>query len=159
MVARAQENNWERCSARRYIGPMIGEVGNPRYEFIVTSCGEALLSSSLDGTIESFNPAAESLYGYSANEMIGASLSVLGPAGIATVGIQWGRAGTASSVSLESQARRKDGSVIDVSVTLSPLRDADGDVCGVISVIRGMSESCAPCRATCRGRIALCRGV
>ena len=120
---------------------MMGEGCNPRYEAIVTSCGEALLSSSLDGTIESCNPAAESLYGYSANEMIRASLSVLGPAGIATVGTQWGPPGSGSSVSLESQARRKDGSVIDVSVTLSPLRKADGDVCGVISVIRGRSES------------------
>ena len=120
---------------------VMGEMSNPRYEAIVTSCGEAILSSSLDGTIESFNPAAESLYGYSANEMIGAPLSVLGPAGLAAVGPQWGPPDQGSSVSLESHARRKDGSVIDVAVTLSPLCDADGKVAGVISVVRAIRDS------------------
>ena len=48
-------------------------------EAIVNSSGEAILSEGLDGTIESWNPAAERLYGYSAKEMIGASVALLRP--------------------------------------------------------------------------------
>jgi PAS domain S-box-containing protein len=111
-----------------------------RSDAIVASCGEAILSSSLDGTIESCNPAAESLYGYSASEMIGASVRLLGQAGIEAIAAGSGPPLDGSAVSLESRARRKDGSVIDVSVTLSALRDAEGEVSGVVSVVRGVSE-------------------
>jgi PAS domain S-box-containing protein len=115
-------------------------MDSQRYEAIVRSSGEAILSSSLTGTIESCNPAAESLYGYAAHEMIGTSIRRLGPAGIEAVAAEWGPARDASPVSLETQVRRKDGSVIDVSLTLSPLCDAAGEVAGVVSVVRGVSE-------------------
>jgi PAS domain S-box-containing protein len=117
----------------------MGEAQGQRYEAIVASSGEAILSSSLTGTIESWNPAAESLYGYSAKEIIGTSIRVLGPAGIEAVAAEWGPARQARSLSLETRGRRKDGSVVDVSVTLSPIGDAAGEVAGVVSVVRGVS--------------------
>jgi PAS domain S-box-containing protein len=119
---------------------MAGAAGQ-RYEAIVRSSGEAILSSSANGTIESWNPAAESLYGYSANEMIGASVGVLGTAGIETIAVEWDPERQGRPVSLETRARRKDGSVVDVSLTLSPIRDAAGKVAGVVSVVRGVSET------------------
>ena len=116
------------------------EARSRGYEAIVSSSGEAILSSSLTGTIETWNPAAESLYGYSAEEMIGESVAVLGPAGIAAISPGWGRAPVGSPLSLETRARLNGGSLIDVSVTLSPLRDGAGEVVGVVSVVRGVSE-------------------
>jgi PAS domain S-box-containing protein len=111
-----------------------------RYEAIVRSSGEGILSSSLNGTIESCNPAAETLYGYSANEMIGANMRMLGQAGSEAIGAEWGSAEGPSSKSTETRGRRKDGSVMDVSLTLSPLRDDYGEAAGVVSVVRRGSE-------------------
>jgi PAS domain S-box-containing protein len=119
---------------------VLGEAQRRRDEAIVRSSGEAILSSSMTGTIETWNPAAEALYGYSAEEMIGASVADLGPAGISAISPAWGTAPVSSPVSLESRARLKGGSLVDVSVTLSPLRDGAGKVVGVVSVVRGVSE-------------------
>jgi PAS domain S-box-containing protein len=112
-----------------------------RCDMIVRSSGEAILSSGLDGTIVSVNPAAEQLYGYSAKEMIGASMEMLQPAETDTVAADWEALRQGGSVSLETSVRRRDNSPVDVAVTLSPLRDEGGEVIGVVSVARDVSAS------------------
>jgi PAS domain S-box-containing protein len=118
---------------------LMGGARGGCYEAIVRSSGEAILSSSLAGTIESCNPAAEFLFGYSAQEMIGTSIRMLGAAGVEAAATEWGTVRDRSPASLETRARRRDGSVIDVSVTLSPMCDAAGEITGVVSVVRGAS--------------------
>ena len=117
------------------------EARSRRCETIVGSSGEAILSSSLAGTIESWNPAAERLYGYSAKEMIGASVALLRTAeGVDDVArVRW-MLGEGKSVSLETRERRKNGSLVDIAVALSPLFDDAGDVTGVVSVVRDVTE-------------------
>ena len=111
-------------------------------EAIVNSSGEAILSEGLDGTIESWNPAAERLYGYSAKEMIGASVALLRPNGNLDDAIRERRlVWEGESVSLETRERRRDGVLVDVAVTCSPLRDDAGQVTGVVSVVRDVGES------------------
>jgi PAS domain S-box-containing protein len=113
-----------------------------RAEALVASLGEAILSADLDGTIETWNPAAELLYGYSAEQMIGASVSLLAPDGgldeltderrpIPNGG--WG--------SSEASHRRVDGRLIYVAITRSPLCDDAGAITGAVSVVHDVSES------------------
>ena len=117
------------------------EARSRRCETIVTSSGEAILSSSLDGTIESWNPAAERLYGYSAKEMIGASVALLRTADYLDDVARVRRAlGEGKSVSLETRERRKNGSLVDIAVALSPLFDDAGEVTGVVSIVRDVTE-------------------
>jgi PAS domain S-box-containing protein len=113
-----------------------------RGEAIVASSGDAILSEDLGGTIETFNRAAERLYGYSAAEMIGESVALLRPDGDLAHAIDERRPPCAGdAVSLETQERRQDGALIDVAVTRSPLRADSGEVTGVVSVVRDVSES------------------
>jgi len=117
------------------------EARSRRCETIVASSGEAILSSSLEGTIKSWNPAAERLYGYSAKEMIGASVALLRTAeGVDDVIRVRRMLGEGKSVSLETRERRKDGSLVDIAVALSPLFDDAGDVTGVVSIVRDVTE-------------------
>jgi len=117
------------------------EARSRRCETIVGSSGEAILSSSLVGTIESWNPAAERLYGYSAKRMIGASVALLRTAeGADDVARARRMLGEGKSVSLETRERREDGSLVDVAVALSPLFDDAGDVTGVVSIVRNVTE-------------------
>jgi PAS domain S-box-containing protein/putative nucleotidyltransferase with HDIG domain len=112
-----------------------------RFEAIVASSGEAILSGSLDGTIESWNPAAERLYGYSAQEMIGASIERLLPSGgVAGFAPELRSVASGASISLELPERRKDGELVDVAVTLSPLRDDRGEVTSLVSIVRDVTE-------------------
>jgi PAS domain S-box-containing protein len=117
------------------------EARSRRCETIVGSSGEAILSSSLAGTIESWNPAAERLYGYSAKEMIGASVALLRTVeGVDDVARVRRMLGEGKSVSLETRERRKNGSLVDIAVALSPLFDDAGDVTGVVSIVRDVTE-------------------
>jgi PAS domain S-box-containing protein len=104
---------------------------------IVRSLGEAILSIALDGTIERCNPAAERLYGYTAAEMVGASMEMLRPEASTTVPPDWEALSKGGWVSLDTSAQRKDDTIVDVSVTMSPLRDASGTVTGVVSTAVG----------------------
>src|SRR5680860_1505969 len=114
-----------------------------RLAAVVEFSGEAIVSTSSDGTITSWNPAAESLYGYSRQEMIGKSVILLSPedrtgevdAILAEVG-----AGQ-TVVNFERIERRKDGTVFPVSLTISPICDAAGRVVGTSAIARDMTEA------------------
>jgi PAS domain S-box-containing protein len=112
-----------------------------RRDMIVRSLGEAILSIALDGTIEGCNPAAEQLYGYAATELVGASADMLQPAQTTAAAPDWDALSKGGGVSVDSNMRRKDDTVIDVAVTFSPLRDEQGEVMGVVSVARDVSAS------------------
>ncbi len=107
---------------------------------IVESSGDAIIGSSLDGLIGSWNQGAERLFGYTAKEMIGRPLSVLL---VPEHAIEEERAGLAAGelgAPFETVHRHKNGSDVDVSVTISPIRDSRGELVGASLAARDMSE-------------------
>jgi len=109
---------------------------------IVASCEDAILSESLDGTVLSWNAAAQRMYGYTAEEMIGRSIAVLIPAyrpnelpGI----LQRIRQGELVE-GFETVRICKNGEAIDVSVTLSPIRNTTGQVTGASAISRDITQ-------------------
>jgi PAS domain S-box-containing protein len=107
-----------------------------RLAAIVTSSQDVIFSKDFDETVTSWNAAAEALHGYSAEEMIGTDVEVLTPAGREgeprrlTERVRRGE----RISGFETQRNRKDGSVVEVSLTLSPILDDAGDI-EAVSVI------------------------
>jgi len=112
-----------------------------RLATIVDCTNDAIISESLDGTITSWNPAAERIYGYSAEEMVGRSIHVLVPPGQGReIDDFLARVARGDSVSLPNTVRiRKDGSRMHVDVSNSPIRDSGGTVVGVASIARDIT--------------------
>jgi two-component system, OmpR family, sensor histidine kinase VicK len=110
---------------------------------IVDSSNDAIVGKTLEGVITTWNRGAEQIYGYTAAEMIGKDISVLVPGGrgdeiraiIASM-----VAGNVRSEHFETKRVRKDGRVIEVSVTVSPIRNSDGTITGASSVARDVTE-------------------
>jgi PAS domain S-box-containing protein len=109
---------------------------------IVESSYDAITSLTLDRIIASWNPAAERIYGYSKAEIIGVSAERITPGD---------RAGEINAVQdkiragrpverLETYRVRKDGTVFPVSITVSPLREANGPVNGTCVITRDLTD-------------------
>lgn len=109
---------------------------------IVESSSDAILSKNLDETITSWNAAAESLYGYSSAEIIGKPGSILLPADKIHEErdlLERLRRGE-RIVRFKTQRLRKDGTPVEVGLTVSPLRDASGHIEGSSIIARDLSE-------------------
>ncbi len=113
-----------------------------RLAAIVESSDDAIISLGPDGTILTWNSGAERLYRYTANEAIGRSRALIVPAGkVAETTAMMERAARGEhGVSFETQRVRKDGSMIDVSLTISPLTDSAGRVTGVATIARDITS-------------------
>jgi PAS domain S-box-containing protein len=109
---------------------------------IVESSDDAIVSKDLEGTITTWNRGAERLFGYTAEEMIGHSIVQLIPADRADEEADILRRirGAEKVDHFETVRRRKDGSLVDVSVTVSPIRDQSGVVVGASKVVRDITE-------------------
>jgi PAS domain S-box-containing protein len=109
---------------------------------IVQSCDDAIVGETLDGTVVSWNTGAERLYGYSAAEMIGHSISVLIPSyrpeelPEILEAIKRGE----GVDGLETVRLRKDGRPVEVSLTISPIKDAGGQVVGASTVTHDITR-------------------
>jgi len=110
---------------------------------IVDSSNDAIIGKTLDGIITTWNRGAQGVYGYTAAEMVGKSISLLVPkerpdevreiiAGMLAM--------DARTKHFETQRICKDGRRIDVSLTVSPIRDSDGTIVGASSVARDTTE-------------------
>ena len=110
---------------------------------IVSSSNEAIIGASLDGIIVSWNHGAEQIYGYRPDEIIGRHISHLAPPARCEEmsrlleGVKAGH----RICHLETVRQTKDGRTIDVSVTISPVRNAEGKVIGAASIARDITES------------------
>ena len=109
---------------------------------IIKSSDDAIVSKDLNGIIQSWNPAAERMFGYTAEEAIGHSIYLIIPDDRHDE-----EAHVIASVSrgevvdhYETQRRRKDGSLIDISLTVSPVRDSRGVIVGASKVARDITE-------------------
>lgn len=108
---------------------------------LVESSGDAIIRLSTDGIIETWNPAAERIYGYAAGEVVGRSIDILIPPehrGRAA----FLRQGTSAHAveTFEAVRLRKDGRLIDVSVTLAPIVDGSGRLVGLCHISRDITE-------------------
>ena len=118
------------------------EEARARLAAIVNSAEDAIYSCDLAVVITSWNRGAERLYGYTAEEVIGQSMAVLLPdrkiEGVLAKRVAAARAGEPSE-SYTSVRRRKDGSLVDVTISLFPIRDQDGTVMGLSSITRDIT--------------------
>jgi PAS domain S-box-containing protein len=109
---------------------------------IVQFCDDAIISKTLDGTVVSWNTGAERLYGYSAAEMVGRSISVLippyRPEELPEIYDALKRGEGVDG--LETVRIRKDGTAVEVSLTISPIKDAGGQVVGASTVTRDITR-------------------
>lgn len=113
-----------------------------RLAAIVEHSDDAIFSTDLEGKITSWNTGAERLYGFSAAEAIGQSITMTLPQGRADEQPEiLHRIHQGESVeNYETQRRRKDGTIIDVSLTVSPIKDAADKVIGVSKVARDITD-------------------
>jgi len=109
---------------------------------VVEFSGEAIMSSTLDGTITSWNPAAERLFGYSGQEIIGKSDDLLSPADQTDENAAvLGRVKAGEQVeSFETIRVRKGGSEFAASLCVAPIRTADGTVIGTSVVAHDVTR-------------------
>ena len=108
---------------------------------IVESSDSAISSETLEGTIISWNPAAENMYGYSASDMAGQHVSRLAPDDLKgeVLGILERISVGECMDHLETVRSTKEGSRIEVSLTISPIKDAHGMVVGVSTIARDIT--------------------
>ena len=113
-----------------------------RLAAIVDSSNDAIVGSRFDGTVVSWNAAAERIYGYSAAEMIGRPLRTIVPSDqIDRIRRLHGRVAAGKAIDhFQTVQRRKDGRLIDVDLTLSPVRDATGAVVAMSAISRDVTE-------------------
>jgi len=109
---------------------------------IVESSDDAIISTDLTGIIATWNKGAERIFGYTTAETVGRSFTILIPAEgferesqILTEVLKGKRV-----EHYETVRQRKDGSLIDISLTSSPLKDEDGNIVGAAKVARDISE-------------------
>ena len=113
-----------------------------RLAAIVDSSDDAIIGKTMDTTIVSWNRGAERIYGYTAAEVIGRPISVLVPPGSENeVPAIMERLRRGEKVEhYETKRQRKDGTVIDVSVTVSLIKTRSGEIIGASAVARDITE-------------------
>jgi PAS domain S-box-containing protein len=139
-----QEGDHEviQCNLRDITDRIQAEETSLYLASIVSSSYDAILSKDLDGRITSWNAAAERLYGYSAQEIVGQSVTRL---------FAPGRQGEFEQIMarirrgeridhFETVRMRKDGTFLTVSVTISPVRDHTNSIIGASTIARDITE-------------------
>jgi len=113
-----------------------------RLAAIVASSDDAIVSKDLDGTILTWNRGAERIFGYTPAEAVGKSIRMIIPADRQSeeddvlARIRLGH----TVDHFETVRQRKDGTLIDVSVTISPVRTAEGEIVGASKIARDITE-------------------
>jgi PAS domain S-box-containing protein len=113
-----------------------------RLASIVEFSDDAIISKNLDGIIESWNAGAERVFGYTADEAIGQPVLMLFPPDRQNEEPEiLNRIRRGERIDhYETVRRRKDGSLIDISLTVSPIKDTDGRVTGASKIARDITE-------------------
>ena len=110
---------------------------------IVASSDDAIVSKDLNGIVQSWNDAAERIFGYSAAEMIGQSITKLMPPECVNEESEFlAKIRRGERIKhFQSTRVRKDGRRIDISVTISPIKDGNGTIIGASKVARDITET------------------
>ncbi|GHO55248.1 PAS domain-containing protein [Ktedonobacter robiniae] len=112
------------------------------YEAIIASSDDAIVSKTLEGIITSWNPAAISLFGYTAQEAIGQSVLLIIPEELHAEEkeiLKTLRQGKRIE-HFETVRQRKDGTRVEVSLSISPVKDRNGTIIGATKIARDISE-------------------
>ena len=119
------------------------EIARRRLAAIVESSEDAVISKNLEGIIETWNKAAERVFGYRAEEVIGKSITILIPSDRineeATI-LERIRQGERIE-HFETFRQRKDGTVFNTSLTISPIKNEHGQVIGASKILRDITEN------------------
>jgi PAS domain S-box-containing protein len=110
---------------------------------IVESSDDAIISKTLDGIITSWNPGAEKLFGYAASECVGKPMRLLFPTELLTEEneiLQRMARGEAVTSHVDTVRLGKYGKRLDVSITISPIKNNAGQIIGVSNVVRDIAE-------------------
>jgi diguanylate cyclase (GGDEF)-like protein/PAS domain S-box-containing protein len=120
---------------------VVGDTPVQLLAAIVESSDDAIVATTLDGTVLSWNRGAEELYGYSAGEMLGQKIAAVVPPDRADeLADILARVGAGEHVHhYETVRRHKDGSILDVSVTISPIPDRAGETVSVSTIERDIT--------------------
>jgi PAS domain S-box-containing protein len=112
-----------------------------RYRALVESSEDAIISTDLEGLVESWNPAAERLFGYAVGEMIGRPIAVLEPSGLAgEMAALRAHVVGGERPAYETTRRRRDGTLVAIATRLSPILDHEGKLIGVSAILRDITE-------------------
>ncbi len=117
------------------------EEVHSRLSAIVASSADAIISESMDGMIITWNAGAERIFGYSAEEAIGQSIAILTPLdrmNEPSYMLDQVRSGNAVNLA-ETQRLHKSGRILHVSVSISPVRNSQGEIIGVSKIARDIT--------------------
>jgi PAS domain S-box-containing protein len=119
-----------------------GEQAAQRLAAIVESSEDAIVAKDLDGVIMSWNRGAERLFGYAAEEVVGQPITIVIPPDRLDEETQiLARIRRGEGVQqLETIRRRKDGSQVEISLTVSPVRNRTGEIVGASKIARDITE-------------------
>lgn len=109
-------------------------------ESLINNTADAIVTSNLEGIITSWNPAAEKIYGFLKAEAVGKFLPFVPDFIVEAERDNIEKIKKGDVLDLETLRVRKDGKVIEVSLTLSPIKDASGEVIGISGISRDISE-------------------
>jgi PAS domain S-box-containing protein len=109
---------------------------------VVESSNDAIVTQSLDGIITSWNKGAEQIYGYLNEEMLGIPISILEPASLkGEIGQLLEKTKQGEKIQrYETLRLKKDGTTINIAVTLSPVFDASGGLVAISAIARDITE-------------------
>jgi PAS domain S-box-containing protein len=109
---------------------------------IIEGSDDAIASKTLDGIVTSWNPAAERLFGYTAAEMVGRPIAVLAaPGREPEMPMILERIRRGERIDhFDTVRKRKDGSLVEISLTVSPVRDGRGRIVGASKIARDITE-------------------
>ncbi len=113
-----------------------------RLAAIVASTSYGIIGETIDNVITDWNPGAEALLGYSASEMLGRRIMELGPPDHPNLSAQRTRDILAGlrPADFDRRCRTKDGRWLDISISLSPIRSADGTIIGISRIARDVTQ-------------------
>ncbi len=110
-------------------------------ESLIDNSADAIITTDLDGTVMSWNKGAEKIYGYTDHEAIGTFLPFLPEFLVETEKEYMEKLGEGETIKdIETVRVRKDGTMFEVSLTLSPIKDTSGEVIGISGISRDISD-------------------
>ncbi len=136
------DKTWVSAAIRDVSVRRLEEIKLNQLASIINSSADAIVSKKLDGTILTWNKAAEKILGYSAEEILGKNISLIFPPKLLDEEkVLMERIALGETVSQKETLRvRKDNKIINVSITLSPIRDSKGNIWAVSAILRDITK-------------------
>jgi PAS domain S-box-containing protein len=109
-------------------------------EGLINNSADAIVTSNIEGIVRSWNPAAEAIYGFKKEEVLGTFLPFIPENLLEFEKTNIEKIKSGEVLKIETFRKRKDGKLIEVSLTLSPIKDVTGDIIGISGISRDISD-------------------